>query len=43
VVLARRVRGTGNPVTETFAAINVLDPPAESEILERFAEVESKT
>jgi len=43
VVLPRRVRGAGYPVTETFAAINVLDPPAESEIVERFVEVESKT
>ena len=31
---------TDEPDAETFAAINVLHPPAESKMIERFARVE---
>jgi putative phosphoesterase len=39
---AERIRGTGYPQAEDFAAHNVLQPPSEAEMLEVFARVELK-
>lgn len=37
---AERIRDTGYPLAEDFAAQDVLQPPSEAEMLERFAPAE---
>jgi len=39
---AERIRETNYPQAEEFAARNILQPPSEEEMLERFAKVELK-
>jgi hypothetical protein len=39
---AERIRETDYPQAEEFAARNILQPPSEEEMLERFAKVEVK-
>ena len=39
---ARIIRGTSYPEAEQFAAVNILNPPSEAEILERFGKIPLK-